>query len=199
MGYWIVQQYASTTPTSVAYQNSLLLKYVHPAVYGPLSVRFEAGANKIKRENLSTHFMPREVRISEKGQAVAFIGTQTTWIADKRAPNQIKAYIVVFDYDGSSTYVKEVRETDPNRPLSEADSISREVEDENQQRGTLRESEQPESTEEATGYSMPPAPAPMLAPAQALPEALPPPPQETRQPIDESLQLGFIPPTQPEQ
>jgi len=124
MGHWVVQLQASVTPLSIDQHNAQLLKYVHPSVFGPLSVRLEAGARKIKKDTLSTFFSPREIRISEKGQAVAFIGTKQTWVSDKRAPDAQTAYIVIFDYDGGKTYVKELRETDPKSPFAIPDAVA---------------------------------------------------------------------------
>lgn len=118
MGSWIIQQFATVTPATIDYQSAMLLKYIHPSQYGELAVRFKMGANRIKAENLSKIFMPREMRISEKGQEVALIGVQSTWIADKRVPgDEIKAYLVGFDYDGSRVTIRELRETNPQRPF----------------------------------------------------------------------------------
>lgn len=118
MGTWVVSQYATVSPSSIDYQNALLLKYVHPSVHGDLSIRFKMGASRIKSENISKIFMPREVRISESAHAVVLIGTQVTFIADKRVPNdEIKAYLVAFDYDGSRVVIKELRETSLQKPF----------------------------------------------------------------------------------
>lgn len=123
MGSWVVSQYATVSPASIDYQNSTLLRYVHPSVNGELSIRFRMGANRLKSENISKIFMPREVRISENAKSVVFIGTQSTYIADKRVPDdQIKAYLVTFDYDGSRTFIKELRETNPEKPFEQFDA-----------------------------------------------------------------------------
>lgn len=118
MGAWVVSSFATISPATVDYQNNTLLKYVHPSVYGDLSIRFKMGANRIKAENLSKVFMPREIRISEKGQSVALIGVQQSWIADKRITgDELKAYLVTFDYDGAKVTIKELRETNAAHPF----------------------------------------------------------------------------------
>ena len=123
MGDWVLYQFATVTPSSVEYKSEQILKYVHPSVYGELAIRFKAGAMRLKQENISRFFFPKEVRISEQSQAVAFIGPQESWIADKRLPGgDMKAYLVVFDWDGSHTTIKELRETDPKHtfePMTE--------------------------------------------------------------------------------
>jgi len=118
MGDWVVYNFATVTPSSVDFKASQILKYVHPSVHGDLAIRFKAGSMRLKHENMSRFFFPKDIRISETAQAVAFIGAQESWIADKRLPGDaIKAYLVVFDWDGSKATIKELRETDPNRPF----------------------------------------------------------------------------------
>ena len=56
MGSWVVSQYATVSPATIEYQNSLLLKYVHPSVNGELAIRFKMGANRLKAENMSKIF-----------------------------------------------------------------------------------------------------------------------------------------------
>ena len=120
MGSWVVSQFATVAPGSVEYQTQTLLKYVHPSVHGDLAVRFKRGANKLKADNISKVFMPREVRASESTGMVAFIGTQSMWVGDKRVPgDEVKAFLVQFDYDGSRTYIKTLRETNPKKPFEQ--------------------------------------------------------------------------------
>ncbi len=125
MGIWVVQQYASFTPTSIDQQNNLLLKYVHPSIHGDLAIKFKIASQKVKADSVSRYFFPREVRISEKGNAVVFIGQQDMWIADKKVPeSKAKAFLVSFQYDGQNTTIKELRETDPRNPFA---PVSQEV------------------------------------------------------------------------
>ncbi|WP_126448129.1 type IV conjugative transfer system protein TraE [Sulfuricystis multivorans] len=171
MGSWVISQYATVSPQSIDYQNSVLLKLVHPSVNGELAVRFKMGANRLKQENMSKIFMPREVRISEKDQAVALIGTQSTFIADKRVPgDEVKAYLVVFDYDGSRTFIKELRETSPVRPFdppnapptAETESLyqqpAQDVPAVQQQAGTFHSPATPAPTAPVTPAATPAAP-----------------------------------------
>jgi conjugal transfer pilus assembly protein TraE len=117
MGTWVISQFATISPSTIDFQNNSLLKYVHPSVHGDLAIRFKMGANRLKAENLSKIFLPREVRISEKGQSVALIGMQTIWIGDKRVSEAMKAYVVTFEYDGSRVTIKELREASIQKPF----------------------------------------------------------------------------------
>ena len=190
MGSCVISQYATVSPQTIEYQNSVLLKLVHPSVNGELAVRFKMGANRLKQENMSKIFMPREVRISEKGQAVALIGTQITFIADKRVPgDEVKAYLVAFDYDGSRTFIKELRETSPVRPFDPPNAPpTAETE------SVYQQPAQGVPADQQAGAPAQAAPAP-TAPATsvATPAALPPAPQPNSPAVQEALQSGKAP------
>jgi conjugal transfer pilus assembly protein TraE len=122
MGEYIVMKYASVTPSTVEFNNALILRHVHPSTHGELSIRFKTSAAKLKADSISRFFFPKEVRISQNGQAAAFIGMMETWIGDKKVPQaEIKAYLVGFEYAAGSVTIKELRETserDPFAPLA---------------------------------------------------------------------------------
>lgn len=192
MGSWVISQYATVSPQTIEYQNSVLLKLVHPSVNGELAVRFKMGANRLKQENMSKIFMPREVRISEKGQAVALIGTQITFIADKRVPgDEVKAYLVGFDYDGSRTFIKELRETSPVRPFDPPNAPpTAETESVYQQPAQGVPAEQQAGSPAAAPAAQ--APNTPATPAQTS-TALPPAPQPNNPAVQEALQTGKAP------
>lgn len=121
MGTWVVDMFATVSPASVDYKNAQLLKMVHPGNYGELQLRFTAGAMRLKSENMSKVFMPREVRIDQPKKRVAFIGTQDLWIGDKKVSNgAATAYVVGFEFDGSYTTLRELRESSPTDPWTVA-------------------------------------------------------------------------------
>ena len=184
MGSWVISQYATVSPQTIDYQNSVLLKLVHPSVSGELAIRFKMGANRLKQENMSKVFMAREVRISEKGRAVALIGTQITFIADKRVQgDEVKAYLVVFDYDGSRTFIKELRETSTVRPF-DPPNASQAVEPE----PSFQQPTQVLSADQQAGYQSPTSTQPDLPPQNA--SALPPAPLPNNPSVQEALQAG---------
>ena len=183
MGEWVVYLFATTTPASVDYKTSQILKYVHPSVFGELSIRFKAGSKRLKQENLSRFFLPREVRISESAQAVAFIGVLDSWISDKHLPAEQKAYLVVFDWDGSHTTIKELRETDPKspfEPMSEQAAAALAVSVEQSAISTLADGE-------------PANPSP----TQSAPTSLPPAPPASSPAAQSALEVGQLPKEKP--
>ena len=190
MGAWVISQFATVSPTTIEFQNANLLKYVHPSAHGELAMRFQVGANRLKSENMSKIFSPREIRLSEKGQAVAMIGVQSTWIADKRVPNdQQKGYLVSFAYSNGRTYIKELRETNPEHAF-EAPSAS-----------ALSKAEA-DAAAQPSGAALQPVSglsAPNLktpdgnAPAAQVPALPPAPPQPANPAVQESLQSGNAP------
>lgn len=200
MGSWIISQYGTVSPSTVDFQNNTLLKYVHPSIHGELAVRFKMGANRLKSENLSKIFTPREVRISEKGQSVVLIGAQSTWIADKRVPNdQNKAFLVTFGYDGSRTFIKELRETDPLRPF---DAPATQSHTEQMAEAALQQESMSSAASQApidASAVQDPAPsaaiAPAVVPASLQGTALPPAPAQSSPAAKEALQSGVAPST----
>mgnify|MGYP000048807848 FL=1 len=187
MGSWVIGQYATVSPSTIEYQGNTILKYVHPSIHGELAIRFKMGANRLKAENMSKIFIPREVRISEQGKAVALIGSQSTWIADKRVPgDEMKAFLVAFDYDGSRVFIKELRETSLTRPfdppnaqkVAEAEAAVAEA--------TPVAQDVPQSVEAAPVQN---AASPATAPAAGLPPA----PQATNPSVQNDLQSGVAP------
>lgn len=198
MGSWVVDQYASVTPYTAEYKTNLLLKYVHPSVFGELQQRFRAGNIRLKADNLSKVFQPREVRISESGQSVAFIGTAESWIADKRIPGSggIKAYLVTFNYDGYKTTIKELRETDPQKPFDAPKQAALE-----QAAAQATPDYQPQANTPVDPAGQPIAPVAVAQPATipqpvaqvALPNFLPPAPTAPSKDAEAALQVGAIP------
>jgi conjugal transfer pilus assembly protein TraE len=197
MGSWVIQQYATVTPSSIDYQSNMLLKYVHPSIHGDLAIRFKIGSNRLKADNMSKIFMPREIRISEKGQSVALIGAQSTWIADKRVPNdEMKAYLVTFDYDGSRTFIKELRETSPLKPFDPpVAQANAEVEAAMQQEAAAQAAAAQAAAAQATG-SQTAATAPLApSPSPVGGAGLPPAPQASNPAAKDALQSGVTPTT----
>ena len=188
MGSWVIGQYATVSPSTIEYQGNTILKYVHPSVHGELAIRFKMGANRLKAENMSKIFIPREVRISEQGKAVALIGSQSTWIADKRVPgDEMKAFVVAFDYDGSRVFIKELRETSLTRPFDppNAQKVAESEAALAEATPVLQEAAQPVQT----------APVQDASKQVATPAAaeLPPSPQATNPAVQNDLQSGVAP------
>ena len=177
MGTWIIDLYATVTPANIDYRNGLILKYVHPTEYGELSVRFKTTSRKIKRDNLSKHFQPREIRISEESNAVVLIGVQDIWVGDKRVlGNTLKAFYVAFHYDGSKVTIKELRETDPKRPF---DPIETNMIDGSLNESTIITTTSPPSANPDTDTDVPETPESTKAPDEQ--PGLPPAPLPSTQ------------------
>ena len=107
----------------------------------------------------------------------------------------MKAYLVTFDYDGSRTFIKELRETSPVKPFDPpVAQANAEVEAAMQQEAAAQA-----AAAQAAG-AQPAAPAP-AAPAPAAPSpapagaGLPPAPQASNPAAKEALQSGVTPTT----
>lgn len=189
MGSWVIQNFANVTPASADYQKDAILRYVHPSVFGELSVRFQMGVNRLKAENISRYFFPREVRISQQMQSVALIGVQQTWIADKRAGDEMKAYVVSFHYDGAKVTIKELREGNVKDPFAAPQEVKELADQTLAPNAVAPAAQQP--------VLSPSHDAPTLTPGSApIPAGLPPAPQSSAPQAAEALQAGALPPQQ---
>lgn len=118
MGDYVVQKFATFTPATVERQHGQILKLVEPAVYGELSVMWKAADAKVKQDQITQIFHPREVRVAPETSRVALIGYLDTWIADKKlGGSPLKAYVAQFKFNGSATQVSSVKEADAANPF----------------------------------------------------------------------------------
>lgn len=169
MGLWVIDLFANVSPSSIDYKIAQILRYVDPAIHGELQLRFKAGADRLKAENISKVFSPRDVSISPSRQAIAFIGTQDVWLGDKKISTVQIAYLVRFSNANGMTTIRELRETDPKKPFDTPAATDNSV----QFQMAQPEASAPSATS-ATGASpmaLPPAPPPAQG---SIPEAIPP-------------------------
>jgi conjugal transfer pilus assembly protein TraE len=118
MGDYIVQKFATFTPATVERQHAQILKFVEPTVYGELSVMWKAADTKVKQDQVTQVFHPREVRVAPETSRVAMIGYLDTWIGDKKlGTSPLKAYVTQFKFNGSATLVSSVKEADAANPF----------------------------------------------------------------------------------
>ena len=115
MGLFVLQLAVNNTPSSVDYNNQVLLRYVAPASYGEMETQLMANARRLKRENASTFFSPRAVTPDETTNSIVFGGVQTTHIGDKRVSEVQEWFLLRFAYNAGRIYLLELRATDPRK------------------------------------------------------------------------------------
>jgi conjugal transfer pilus assembly protein TraE len=102
MGSFIAWLVLDVTPASIDWKKDILLGYVEPEQYGPLKTRQEVEAERLKRINAATVFMPQQLVPSEEGQSVVIRGRLRTLVNGFETANDLKAYRVEFSYAGGA-------------------------------------------------------------------------------------------------
>ena len=111
MAEYVLDKVLTVTPASVSYNNNVILKLTHPDGYGPLKAYLDAAALRIKKEQISTIWVPRNEQVNESDKTVKISGTYKTFIADKLVSERQKEYLVQFVMTSSGRlYVSKIDE-----------------------------------------------------------------------------------------
>ena len=86
---------------------------MEPDQYGPLKTRQEVEAERLKRINASTMFMPQQLVPSEDKQSVVVRGRLRTLVNGFETANDLKAYLIEFSFNGARMHLKTFKEV-PN-------------------------------------------------------------------------------------
>ncbi len=110
MGSFIAWLVLDVTPSSIDWKKGVLLGYVEPGQYGALKTRQEVEAERLKRINASTLFMPQQLVPSEDAQTVVVRGRLRTLVNGFESANDLKAYLVEFSFNGARMHLKTFKE-----------------------------------------------------------------------------------------
>ena len=110
MGSFIAWLVLDVTPSSIDWKKGVLLGYVEPGQYGALKTRQEVEAERLKRINASTLFMPQQLVASEDTQSVVVRGRLRTLVNGFETGNDLKAYLVEFSFNGARMHLKTFKE-----------------------------------------------------------------------------------------
>ena len=110
MGSFIAWLVLDVTPSSIVWKKGVLLGYVEPGQYGALKTRQEVEAERLKRINASTLFMPQQLVPSEDAQTVVVRGRLRTLVNGFETGNDLKAYLVEFSFNGARMHLKTFKE-----------------------------------------------------------------------------------------
>ena len=110
MGSFIAWLVLDVTPSSIDWKKGVLLSYVEPGQYGALKTRQEVEAERLRRINASTLFMPQQLVPSEDAQTVVVRGRLRTLVNGFETANDLKAYLVEFSFNGARMHLKTFKE-----------------------------------------------------------------------------------------
>lgn len=83
-----------TTPSSAAYHHKTLLKHVYPAKYGAVKAHLMNEAKRLKKDNVSTLFKPRSIKVLKDGKTVRIVGAFATFVGNKRISDEEKTFVL---------------------------------------------------------------------------------------------------------
>jgi conjugal transfer pilus assembly protein TraE len=104
---WLI---LDVTPATVDWKKDILLNYVAPEQHGTLKARQEVEAERLKRINASTFFLPQQLLANEQDHTVAVRGRLRTQVNGQETATDTKAYIAEFQYVGGRVHLKAFKE-----------------------------------------------------------------------------------------
>jgi len=116
---WLILDVA---PSSIEWKKHALLDIVSPAEVGKLKERQELEAERLKRLNASTYFLPQQLAPDEEKQTVRLTGLLHTQINGQNTPPVPKSYEVAFSNQGGRKHLVGFTEIKQNEQISLAGS-----------------------------------------------------------------------------
>ena len=107
----------NVAPSTVDYQNKVLLTYVCPGSYGAFELEGRSTAERIRRDNASQLFLPRSITVDEATLRVALPGSLLTMVNTTQVSNVNKTFLAEFEYRGGKICVKPFTEANPDDPF----------------------------------------------------------------------------------
>jgi conjugal transfer pilus assembly protein TraE len=120
MATYSVQLFATFTPASLPYQNSILLKLVDPKAYPDLSVATKQNELRVSGQNLTQVFHPVEIQLRAETNTAVLVGSQNRFVGDKPLGGAArKAYLAQFAQTNGRITIIALRETSLTNPFSD--------------------------------------------------------------------------------
>lgn len=110
MGSFISWLILDVSPATIDWKKDTLLNFVSPDDYGTIQKRQDVEADRLKRLNASTQFLPMQVVADETNQAVVIRGRMKTQINGQETSSESRAYLAEFQYAGGRIHLKTFKE-----------------------------------------------------------------------------------------
>lgn len=109
MGTYIAHLMLDATPTSIKWQQDLVLKWVHPSTYGDLQQRMAVAARRLSEANATTVFWPQQVAPDPDRQRVLLLGHVDTYVNGVKVngSGRTVAYQASFESKGGRALLKD--------------------------------------------------------------------------------------------
>ena len=113
MGAFMAWLVLDVTSSTVDWKKDILLNYVAPDQHGAIKSRQEVEAERLKRINAATSFLPQQLVANETDQSVVISGRLRTLVNGQETANETKSYLAEFQYVGGRMHLKAFKETAP--------------------------------------------------------------------------------------
>lgn len=110
MGSFVAWLILDVTPASIDWKKDILLNYVAPDQHGAMQSRQEIEAERLRRINASTFFLPQQLVPNEDKQTVAIRGRLRTQVNGQETATETRAYLAEFQYAGGRMHLKSFKE-----------------------------------------------------------------------------------------
>ncbi len=85
------------TESNIISQGEVLLRYISPKTYGAFKTKLLEDETRLKKEQLSLHFMPQEVAISPESLTVDVTGDLISYVSTQKISQTRETYRLVFE------------------------------------------------------------------------------------------------------
>lgn len=110
MGAFVGWLILDVSPASIDWKKETLLHFVSPSKHGALKTKQELEAERLKKMNASTYFLPAQLVPSEEAQNVVLVGTLRTLVNGQETANEQKSYLVEFAHTGGRVHLNAFKE-----------------------------------------------------------------------------------------
>lgn len=84
---------------NIDYQSELALRHVSPTCSGKLQIQFKRDAEKIVKNNATTHFLPKEIVVDAAQLTARVTGLFTTYVGKEQVSAHEHVYELKFDFN----------------------------------------------------------------------------------------------------
>lgn len=107
----VLDKLATTTPETVDANNAFVLKVVDPSAYPQLKTELELAAARVKRERITTIWIPLTYSVDVAAHQVRVDGRIKTWISNAYTSERARSYVVSYHISTfGRLYVENVEE-----------------------------------------------------------------------------------------
>lgn len=88
--------FLDVTPSNILYQGDVILRYVDPEFYSEIKANLLNEQERLKKENLTLHFIPIEAKVYPKDLSVLITGELNSYVGSKKITTSKKIYKINF-------------------------------------------------------------------------------------------------------